>query len=501
MSGESERALAEIDAELAKRGVAPQSPELAQIDMELARRKAKIPPSGDFMHEVPRAIGQNIGAQVASGYAGLAGAVLPGPQGQGAAWQKKTQEALSYEPESDTSKAIMKGVSAPFEHIVEPASEYVGSKISDAGSPALGATVKGAIQAAPTALGLRGMKGAPASTVNELAKKYAMGLTPTESGGGVISKIVEGLSGEEKLSKGIARKNAAAGAQALGEGIGIPADVPLSRESIAKARQDAHAPYEEARSLGDVTPRPEYGAALDAMEAQYKNASKSFPKGQSTIAKDIMDTIEGHRVDKFDASAAVDEVRSLREAADGAYKQGQGALGKVYKGISKAIEDEVFAHAEKSGNTGLAGRLNSARQRIAKTYEADKVLQSEGAINPQKLVEMEKRKVPLSGASKDIAQLAERAPRSMRRDTGGNTMFPTWADAIMAGLTGSVEGAAHGLYSGGAAVPAALIARPLARAVMSSKPYQRFQQSALPHHAKDVAQRSVLLGRRLQDEQ
>ena len=59
-------------------------------------------------------------------------------------------------------------------------------------------------------------------------------------------------------------------------------------------------------------------------------------------------------------------------------------------------------------------------------------------------------------------------------------MFPTWADAIMAGVTGGVEGAAHGAYSGGAAIPLALIARPATRALLASDSYQAYQASGLP---------------------
>src|SRR5260221_602904 len=33
-----------------------------------------------------------------SGFAGIAGAVLPGPQGQGSNWVGKVQDALTYEP-------------------------------------------------------------------------------------------------------------------------------------------------------------------------------------------------------------------------------------------------------------------------------------------------------------------------------------------------------------------------------------------------------------------
>jgi hypothetical protein len=446
---------------------------------------AKKGPDLEAMAENPvgavgRAVAQNTFAKVLSGYAGLAGAALPGPEGQGAEFQRATEQALSFEPRSRASRAILTAAGLPYEYLVEKPSHYVGNKIAEKGYPAAGAIVEGAGQAAPVAFGLKSFKYAPSETTT-LARKYGMALTPTEGGGGVVSKVAEGLAGEEKLSKAVARKNAERGAQAIGADIGLPKDVPLTRDSIATARRAAHVAYEQARGLGNIVVGEKYGQALDAIEAPYKNAAKSFPDAKPGVAQQVMELVKGLRVPEFDASAAIDQINALREAGNDAYRAGNGAMGKVYKSSAKALEDAMFdGIPDVRGPNTLKQRLQQARERIAKTYEADKALDKDGAINPQKLAKMGRDGKPLSGASKDIATLAQDAPRSFRRDTGGNVSFPTWADAIMAGLTGGVEGAAHGAYSGGMAVPLALVARPATRAILSSDPYQAFQASPIP---------------------
>ena len=117
--------------------------------------------SGKWMAEVPRTAVQNVLAKILSGYAGVAGAVLPGEPGQGARYQQQVEKALSYEPTSETSKGILKVLGAPGEYVISPLAEKAGATIAEAGYPATGAIVKGGIEAAPYALGLLGKKAPP----------------------------------------------------------------------------------------------------------------------------------------------------------------------------------------------------------------------------------------------------------------------------------------------------------------------------------------------------
>jgi len=105
--------------------------------------------------EVARTMVQNPVATVASGLAGLAGTILPGPAGQGAQWVERVGKALTYEPKTKTGRQATEILAVPGQLIEENILEPVGSAVAQV-SPAAGAVTKGALAAAPLALGLRG---------------------------------------------------------------------------------------------------------------------------------------------------------------------------------------------------------------------------------------------------------------------------------------------------------------------------------------------------------
>lgn len=100
-----------------------------------------------------------------SGLAGIAGTVLPGPEGQGAEWVRKTQETLAGQPMTLGGRAVAAGLSGQMEPAVQ-AARAPGSYLAEQGVPALGikpseatrvagAVVSGVPEAALGAVGMR----------------------------------------------------------------------------------------------------------------------------------------------------------------------------------------------------------------------------------------------------------------------------------------------------------------------------------------------------------
>jgi len=56
-----------------------------------------------------------------SGISGLAGALLPGPPGQGADWQQRVQDATTYQPRTEAGRQTMAIVSKPGEWLAHGA--------------------------------------------------------------------------------------------------------------------------------------------------------------------------------------------------------------------------------------------------------------------------------------------------------------------------------------------------------------------------------------------
>jgi hypothetical protein len=83
-----------------------------------------------------------------SGLAGIAGSILPGPEGQGSAWTRGVQNRMTYEPRTSGGQAATEAVTYPFRKIGE-AADWAGGQTTDlTGSPAAGAAVNTGIQAA-----------------------------------------------------------------------------------------------------------------------------------------------------------------------------------------------------------------------------------------------------------------------------------------------------------------------------------------------------------------
>lgn len=82
-----------------------------------------------------------------SGLAGIAGTILPGPQGQGADWVERVQNTLTYKPITEGGKTATEAISYPFRKLSEAADAAGEGTANLTGSPALGAAVNAGIQA------------------------------------------------------------------------------------------------------------------------------------------------------------------------------------------------------------------------------------------------------------------------------------------------------------------------------------------------------------------
>jgi hypothetical protein len=108
------------------------------------------------LYEVPRAIAQNLAAQVAGGYGAIATGLKGGTLEQADAVIKEIQEKYGYEPSSPISKKVLELLNLPIEYGLQPAAKFAGDitqKVT--GSPTAGGVVAGTVEAAPMLLGLR----------------------------------------------------------------------------------------------------------------------------------------------------------------------------------------------------------------------------------------------------------------------------------------------------------------------------------------------------------
>jgi hypothetical protein len=334
-----------------------------------------------------------------------------------------------------------------------PAVGAVGSKIADA---------------------LRGTKLSPQmATSVEKAIETGYTVPPTQAGGGVVNRFLEGLAGKLSTLQEASVRNQEVTNKLATKSLGLSEDTILSPEVLKSVRQEAGKVYDGISNAGIIIPKKNFGDALDKIGENAVKAEMNFPNATS---KQILDVVGSLRKDAFDAGSAVSRIKQLRTEADMAYRQGNNELGKATKDAASALEDAIESHLTQLNQPDALNKFKEARQLIAKTYTVEKAMNTTtGTVNAQKLAARLQAGKPMSGELKDIAQFGQAFPRASKTpESIGGTIGISPLDFTAAGLSG---GAA--LLSGedkatsGALSLATLLARPGARKLVLSAPMQK----------------------------
>lgn len=113
---------------------------------------------------------------------------------------------------------------------------------------------------------------------------------PSVSGGGVISRTLEGLSGKQKTNQAAAVKNQPVTEMLARRSIGLPQDAPITPEILQGVRNKAFAEgYEPVASSGVVKTDAHYKAALDKIVERYVGAAKDFPGAADDSVRKFID--------------------------------------------------------------------------------------------------------------------------------------------------------------------------------------------------------------------
>lgn len=439
--------------------------------------------------EAATAMATGMGGQIAGGLAGLVGAALPGPAGQGADVSQRVSQALTYSPRSKSGEMLLKAAELPAIPI-HKAAEWVGERGSE--SPLLGALGKASVEALPAMLGARaGMApGRPLTSAEQRvaqARDQGFKMTPEEMGAGVIPRTAASLAGEPRLAKLTSSENAATATTKAKGDIGLRADAAMDLDELALIRKQEGAAYEGARTLGPVAMDQTYMSTLDGLAKKYKSAADEFPGADKVLQlKEIEDTLAMLRKEDpaiataqaqgiklppsatagqqvFQASGAVDLISALRESADSAFRSGKNALAKVMRGGADALQEQLERHAAASpGQEAIVQKMVAARKRIAQTYAIEDALVGD-KVNPRALGGQVEDRKPLDGGLKETGDFARHFDRSSQKPTHMPT-GATFADIALSALKNPVGGLGWDIAS--------IAARPGMRHILASQPAQ-----------------------------
>lgn len=349
--------------------------------------------------------------------------------------------------------------------------------------------IQGAIGGALPAVGeigsrianaLRGTKQTPQMTqAIENAREAGYTMPPTQAGGGIVSRALEGLAGKASTAQAASIRNQEITNKLATKSLGLPEDTVLSPEVIKSVRDVAGKAYDKISNTGEIITTDAYSKALDKIIEPFMKTAKAFPDAEISP---VVNQIAGLRSKSFDAGAAVEKIKQLRTAADDAYRTGSTEIGKANKDAAKALEDAVEKHLEVIYSPGLLKEFKDARQLIAKTYTVENAMnKTTGTVDAKKLADRLQRGKPMSEELKQIGEFGQAFPKAIQTpERIGGSIGISPLDYTVAGVTGgaSLLGGEDNTTSGALGL-ATLLARPGARRLALSNPLQnRLAQQA-----------------------
>lgn len=289
---------------------------------------------------------------------------------------------------------------------------------------------------------------------------------PSQSGAGIGSRMLEGVSGKYKTNQLAAIKNQNVTDRLARQALGLAEDQPITREAMQMVREQAFAKgYEPVANAGPIETDRVFQKALDSIVSDYQGASRSFP---GAVRNDVMEMVDGLRSGAIDAGDALKMTRILREQANKAYASGDKALGKATRKASDAIEDQVERALQNAGEDGakMLEEFRAARKLMAKAHSVERAIVEEGGhVNARVLGTALQRGKPLSGELRTIGAFANNFKDVARVPESGWANPITVLDAFgTAGMAGVGAGPAS------IALPAARLA---SRYGILSGPYQK----------------------------
>jgi len=333
--------------------------------------------------EAALSIGSGTLGSAVGGIAGLIGAALPGEPGQGARVAQRVQQAMTYEPRTESGRNVTQAVSYPFVKLGELA-DYAGGKVSEGtGSPLLGTAANVAVNMAPALIGGAARpyvnKGVAASAA-ELKRNAIKNDTIQRAQAEGLVTYPDGLVGQGLMKAGGIRnveqkasiQNAEKAADIGRREAGLGPDQPMSTANFAKAREDMSGPYKEVAAMS-----PNAAAALETLRQARYDAQKwhrFYRRSEDPRAE--------KRADRFDAIATQQE-RLIDSIAQG------------------------------SKNPNLLQQLREARTNIAKNMDVERATNAAtGEFDPQVIGRMyEANPNRFSGGLETIGRFANTNPK------------------------------------------------------------------------------------------
>jgi hypothetical protein len=282
---------------------------------------------------------------------------------------------------------------------------------------------------------------------------------------GAVNRVLEGFAGKLTTAQEAGIKNQKVTNALAKAEVGLSGDSPLTTPVLEKVRREAGKAYAALKEVPHFTVDKDYGAALKDTFGQYRSRAVEFPSQTNAKIEALINDLDRPQ---FSSSSVVDLVKNLRFQGFKNVKAQDpdiAALGQAQLGAQNMLEDLIERNLAATGQKALLTNYQKARVLIAKAHSIENALEeSTGNVVAGKIGREFSKGRPLTDNLKTIGQTAEAFPKALQNV---NTSMPGLSPLdTVAGLMASIAtGDVRGL-----ALP---FARPVARSVMLSKPYQK----------------------------
>lgn len=336
---------------------------------------------------------------------------------------------------------------------------------------------------------------APAITLSpkqqafQAAQKSGYVVPPSEVNPSLTNTFLESISGKAGTRQGASLRNAPITENLIRQDLGVPEGTQLSSELLKNIRDKAGNVYEKAKKLGTFSIDNEFRNQIGTVTKETSPLRNEVPE---LLNEDIRPLVKAfQKKETLSAPAVIDSIKELRSQASDAFSSGNKAMGRAKRSISDALEGLIERNIDPKSMAGFLDEFKNARQTIAKTYTAEKAINSSSGAAQVLARELMKGK-PLSGGMKQAAEFAKEFPKAAQKPEVTGSANVSKLSALLSGLLGGVGGT----VAGGPGVALGLLptmAPAAARSILFSKPYQ----SGLAINNNIGATSNPILGRAL----
>ena len=440
--------------------------------------------------ETPLALGTGIVAGAVAPFAGFARSLTGGQYGtqegvrQGAELAGRVQQALTYQPRTQTGQDVVGYVGEKLEPLsATPFAQ--GSNVAALAPSALrqagniarteGGYLKNAVPAAVAeipAVKLAREKTAAANLAQsyenaslieaaQVANKYGLAIDPEVFNPSMGAKVRGAIVGERNVTNMMAEQNQPKITAALKEEVGIPVTKKLDEATFneAHAAPALNQPYEKVKAI----PKVELGANTLSEIDKLKREALIGEKSSDTLhIAQRLDDLKADVLAGGDGNRFLSSVQQLRKEAQDIYRK-KDPLTPLERREANAIMGaaDILENLLTDNLPVIADRdaFLKARAGHAKLYQLEEATNlATGVPDARVFAKMIEDKKPISGVARDIGLVAAHNPEVVMPMGKGNWTFPrlTRASAlpmlgsVIGGAIGSLPGAAAGVALGGA---------------------------------------------------